>query len=48
VISLTPLSKSPVWQASQGAQWLQVALSGLRPVLAPQLLQHLPAPGTVR
>jgi membrane protein required for colicin V production len=48
VISLTPLSKSPVWQASQGAQWLQAALSGLRPLLPPQLLQHLPAPGTVR
>jgi membrane protein required for colicin V production len=48
VISLTPLIKSPVWQASQGAQWLQVALNGLRPVLPPQLLQHLPASGNVR
>ena len=40
VISLTPLSKSAAWQASQGAQWLQAALDGLRPVLPPQLLQH--------
>lgn len=48
VISITPLKKSPVWQASQGAQWLQAALDGLRPVLPPQLLQHLPASGTVR
>ena len=48
VISLTPLVKSPTWQASQGAQWLQVALAALRPVLPPQLLKHLPASGTVR
>ncbi len=49
VISLTPLVKSPTWQASQGAQWLHAALTGLRPVLPPQLLQHLPASaGTVR
>jgi membrane protein required for colicin V production len=49
VVSLTPLSKWPAWQASHGAQWLQVALEGLRPVLPPQLLQHLPAsPGAVR
>ena len=49
VISITPLVKSPAWQASQGAQWLHAALSGLRPVLPPQLLQHLPASsGAVR
>jgi membrane protein required for colicin V production len=49
VISLTPLMKPQAWQASQGAQWLLVALDGLRPVLPPQLLQHLPASfGTVR
>jgi membrane protein required for colicin V production len=48
VISLTPLMKSPVWQASQGARWLQVALDTLRPVLPPQILQHLPTSGTVR
>ena len=48
VIGLTPLTTSPVWQASQGAQWLHVALDTLRPVLPPQLLQHVPAFGTVR
>ena len=48
VISLTPLMKSPLWQSSQGAQWLQVAMITLRPVLPPQLLQHLPASGAVR
>lgn len=47
VIGLTPLMKSPVWQASHGAQWLHVVLDGLRPVLPPQLLQHLPAFGNV-
>ena len=48
VISLTPLMKSPAWQASQGAQWLQGTFDALRPVLPPQLLQHLPASGKVR
>lgn len=48
VIGLTPLMKSPAWQASQGAQWLHVVLEGLRPVLPPQLLQRLPAFGTAR
>ena len=48
VIGLTPLSKSNAWQASRGAQWLQAALDGLRPVLPPQLSQHLPARGMVR
>ena len=43
VINLTPLMKSPAWQASVGAQWLQVALGALHPLLPPQLLQHLPA-----
>lgn len=43
VINLTPLVKSAAWQASTGAQWLRSALTGLRPVLPPQLLQHLPA-----
>lgn len=48
VVGLTPLMKSPVWQASHGAQWLLVVLDGLRPVLPPQLSQHLPTSGTVR
>ncbi|HET7792771.1 MAG TPA: CvpA family protein [Rhizobacter sp.] len=43
VINLTPLMKSPAWQASQGAQWLQIVLDGLHPLLPPQLLQLLPA-----
>ncbi|MBX3620069.1 MAG: CvpA family protein [Rhizobacter sp.] len=43
VIAATPLAKSPVWQASRGAHWLQVAVDGLRPLLPSQLSNHLPA-----
>lgn len=49
VIAYTPLVKSPAWQASRGAHWLQAALDGLRPLLPPQLSNHLPASsGVVR
>jgi len=34
---------SAPWQASVGAPWLQAILSGLKPVLPPQLSSHLPA-----
>jgi membrane protein required for colicin V production len=43
VVGLTPLAKSAAWQQSQGVPWLQAALQGLKPVLPPQLSQHLPA-----
>ncbi len=43
VVSMTPLIKSKPWQASQAAPWLQAGLSALRPLLPPQLSQHLPA-----
>ncbi len=42
VIGLTPAVKSPSWQSSHGAQWLQGLLDNLRPVLPPQLLNRLP------
>ncbi|MBL0727310.1 CvpA family protein [Piscinibacter sp. HJYY11] len=42
VITVTPLAKSPAWQASQGAQWLHSALDGLRPLLPSQLSTYLP------
>jgi membrane protein required for colicin V production len=48
VIAYTPLVKSPVWQASLGAHWLHAALDGLRPLLPPQVSNHLPAPGAAR
>ena len=43
VVGLTPLAKSVAWQRSLGVPWLQAALQGLKPVLPPQLSQHLPA-----
>jgi membrane protein required for colicin V production len=45
VIAVTPLAKTPAWQASQGAQWLRGALDGLRPLLPSQLSNHLPTRG---
>lgn len=43
VIGLTPWIKSPAWQQSQGAVWLETMLRGLKPVLPPDLSRHLPA-----
>ncbi len=42
-ISMTPWVRSPGWQGSQGAAWLQVALGDLLPLLPPGLVKHLPA-----
>ncbi len=42
VITVTPLAKTPAWQASRGAQWLHSALGSLRPLLPSQLSNHLP------
>lgn len=43
VVGLTPLMKSPAWQQSVGAVWLQSMLRGLKPVLPPDISKHLPA-----
>ncbi|HZE91660.1 MAG TPA: CvpA family protein [Rhizobacter sp.] len=43
LINLTPLAKTNSWHACVGAHWLNSALTGLRPVLAPQLSERLPA-----
>lgn len=43
VIAYTPLATSPVWKASTGAQWLQSALDGLRPLLPSLISTRLPA-----
>ena len=43
VVGLTPMMKSPAWQQSVGAVWLQSALRGLKPVLPPDISKHLPA-----
>ena len=42
VVGLTPLVKSPAWQASTGALWLDAALRGLKPVLPAEISRHLP------
>ena len=43
VVALTPLARSPVWQQSHGAAWLQAMLQGLKPALPPDIARHLPA-----
>ncbi len=43
VITYTPLATAPAWKASRGAQWLQSALDGLRPLLPSQISTRLPA-----
>lgn len=42
VVALTPAAQSEGWQRSLGAQWLGVAIEGLRPVLPPDVARWLP------
>lgn len=39
---VTPMHEAFWWQESQGAQWLEVALHGLRPLLPEEFGKHLP------
>ena len=43
VVSFTPAVRAGPWQASHGAAWLGVLLSGLKPVLPPAVARHLQA-----
>lgn len=43
VVALTPATRSPAWQQSQGAVWLSAALQGLKPMLPNAIARHLPA-----
>ncbi len=43
VVSFTPAVRAAPWQASHGAAWLGVLLSGLKPVLPPAVSRHLQA-----
>ena len=43
VVSFTPAVRAGSWQASHGAAWLGVLLSGLKPVLPPAVARHLQA-----
>lgn len=42
VVALTPAARSPEWQGSRGAAWLDAALQGLKPVLPVTVARHLP------
>lgn len=42
VVALTPAARSPDWQGSQGAAWLEAMLQGLKPVLPVTVARHLP------
>jgi membrane protein required for colicin V production len=43
VVTLTPAAQSPAWTQSVGAQWLAIAVQGVRPLLPSELVQWLPA-----
>lgn len=43
VVSFTPAVRAAPWQASHGAAWLGVLLSGLKPVLPEAVTRHLQA-----
>jgi len=43
VVSFTPAVRAAPWQASHGAAWLGVLLSGLKSVLPPAVSRHLQA-----
>lgn len=47
VVALTPAAQSPWWQQSRGAQWLGVAIEGLRPLLPPEIARWLSRMNTV-
>lgn len=47
-ICLTPMMRSPAWQASGGAKWLQGALVQIKPWLPPQISKHLPGSALAR
>lgn len=42
-VALTPAAAHPQWNASQGAQWLTLALHELKPLLPRDIAQLLPA-----
>ena len=43
VVAMTPAARAPVWQQSQGAAWLRVALDYLKPLLPGDFGRYLPA-----
>ena len=43
VVALTPAGKSPPWQQSQGARWLEITRQGLLPLLPADVARRFPA-----
>lgn len=41
-VALSPAAHSKTWQGSQGAQWLGIAMLGIKPLLPNELARHLP------
>jgi membrane protein required for colicin V production len=42
LVALTPAVGSEPWSRSQGAQWLTVAMHGIKPLLPPDIAQFFP------
>ena len=42
LVNMTPLARWEPWQASRGVAWLQIFMTGLRPVLPEQVVKFLP------
>ena len=42
-VALTPAAKSPPWQASYGARWLEITRHGLMPLLPADVARRFPA-----
>jgi len=42
LVAFTPVARSKPWTESHGAAWLNTALAGLKPMLPPEVAQHLP------
>ena len=43
IVRATPLAQWEPWLASKGVDWLEILLTGLRPVLPEQVIEFLPA-----
>lgn len=42
LVGLSPARGSPAWEASHAAQWLQLAIAGLKPLLPSEWARHWP------
>jgi hypothetical protein len=42
VLQLTGLSRDAWWATAQGPTWLELVLTGLKPLLPPSFVEYLP------